>query len=242
MRKTIGLCFMIIMGLTCRAYGQKIHAHNDYENERPFWGAFEAGAHSIEVDVYLKDHTLYVTHAEKEIMPRNTLDKLYLMPLESVQGQMQDTLQLLVDIKSEAYTTLDALMLLLDAHPSLQQSKIKFVISGNRPDEKDYGNYPAYLFFDYQNINKLPADLSKIALLSLPFYRFSKWQTEGTIAEEKALLAIIQKAHAAGLPIRFWATPDYPLAWLKLKYMDVDFINTDHPKKCALFLAISQKY
>lgn len=236
MQKVASICMLLLLVSFSLAFGQKIHAHNDYETEKPFWGAFEVGAHSIEVDVYLKNNTLYVTHAEKEIMPSNTLDELYLKPLESVLGQMQDTLQLLVDIKSEAYTTLDALMLLLDAHPSLQQSKIKFVISGNRPDKKDYGNYPAYLFFDYQNIDKLPADLSKIALLSLPFYRFSNWQKEGTIAEEKDLLAIIQKAHAAGLPIRFWATPDYPLAWLKLRNMGVDFINTDHPKQCALFM------
>lgn len=236
MSKGAGLCLLLILGLTYRSIGQKIHAHNDYETEKPFWGAFEVGAHSIEVDVFLKNNTLFVTHAEKDIMPSYTLDELYLKPLESVLVQMQDTLQLLVDIKSEAYTTLDALMLLLDAHPSLQQSKIKFVISGNRPEEKHFRNYPAYLFFDYQKIDKLPTDLSKIALLSLPFYRFSSWHGEGTIAEEKELLDIIQKAHAAGLPIRFWATPDCPMAWLKLKNMGVDFINTDRPQKISLFM------
>ena len=50
-----------------------IHSHNDYAQERPFWGAYEAGADSIEADVYLVDGDLLVAHTRKELKKENTL-------------------------------------------------------------------------------------------------------------------------------------------------------------------------
>ena len=44
-----------------------IHSHNDYAQKRPFWGAYEAGADSIEADVFLVDCDLLVAHSRKEL-------------------------------------------------------------------------------------------------------------------------------------------------------------------------------
>lgn len=46
-----------------------IHSHNDYAQERPFWGAYEAGADSIEADVFLVGGDLLVAHSRKELKP-----------------------------------------------------------------------------------------------------------------------------------------------------------------------------
>ena len=84
-----------------------IHSHNDYAQERPFWGAYEAGADSIEADVYLVDGDLLVAHTRKELKKENTLRRLYLEPLREVMrkngGRARadgKPLQLMVDIKS----------------------------------------------------------------------------------------------------------------------------------------------
>jgi len=41
------------------------------------------------------------------------------------------------------------------------------------------------------------------------------------------LKQIVEKAHAQGRKIRFWATPDKPEVWKALFDAGVDLINTD---------------
>ena len=62
----------------------RVHSHNDYAQKRPFWGAYEAGADSIEADVFLVDGELLVAHSRKELKKENTLRRLYLEPLRTV--------------------------------------------------------------------------------------------------------------------------------------------------------------
>lgn len=49
--------------------------------------------------------------------------------------------------------------------------------------------------------------------------------------------AIIEKAHAQGRRVRFWATADSPEVWGELFDLGVDFINSDHLSGLAAFLA-----
>ncbi|WP_165605835.1 hypothetical protein [Flavivirga aquatica] len=41
----------------------------------PFWNAYANGASSIEIDVFYKESTLYVTHSEEEIINNRTIRK-----------------------------------------------------------------------------------------------------------------------------------------------------------------------
>ena len=72
MKKIIGIVALVFwfLGTQHNLLAQetyKVHSHNDYEQELPFWYAYSNGAASIEADVFLKNGTLYVTHAENEI-------------------------------------------------------------------------------------------------------------------------------------------------------------------------------
>ena len=83
-----------------------------------------------------------------------------------------DRLQLLVDFKSEAYTSLNKLISTLKKYPDIiNDSRISIVISGNRPKLEEHKNYPPYIHFDYQSLKKITEDepLNKIALISLNF-------------------------------------------------------------------------
>ena len=63
----------------------KVHSHNDYAQELPFWYAYSNGAESIEADLFLQNDTLYVTHAQNEIEEGKTFEKLYLYKLSSLE-------------------------------------------------------------------------------------------------------------------------------------------------------------
>jgi len=237
------LTFLLITGLNS-LFAQKIHSHNDYVQARPFWEAYESGANSIEADVYLIDGKLYVAHEKNEINPKITLEKLYLEPLNKVvKSKKRQELQILIDLKTSAEPTLKAVTEAISKYPKLanahaKKKYIKFVISGNRPPISDYTKYPRYICFDHQSLKDLDkGDKSKIALVSFSFGSYSKWKGDKPMKDEEKLKlkTIIDSVHAYGYPIRFWATPDNPLAWQTLFDLTVDFINTDQPKVCRSF-------
>jgi alkaline phosphatase len=219
----------------------RVHSHNDYEQERPFWEAYEAECGSIEVDIFLQNDSIFVAHELETIDKKRTLNSLYLKPITKVlAGAQTRPFQLLIDIKTEAKPTLERLIIELKQYPVLlTQNKVKFVISGNCPAPQHYGNYPLYIFFDHQSIEDLDEiDLKKVALVSLPFYKTVFWNGKEelpTVAKQK-VKAILEIVHAQGLPFRFWATPDTELSWKTMSELSVDFINTDKPKACSNFL------
>jgi alkaline phosphatase len=235
--------FLYLFFLSTSLFSQefRVHSHNDYAQDVPFWKAFKAGCASIEADLILKKGELYVAHNEEDIKDSHTFELLYLKPLKAVlkdDANSMTELQLLLDIKTEAKETLKTLMLTLDKYPSLvNNKKIKFVISGNRPAPEEYKLYPSYLSFDYQTVDIWPADWNKIALVSLPFYKYSFWN--GKVVKDfdaEKFSKIIQEIHAQNKRVRFWATPDTELAWKTFYELGIDFINTDHPDECVKYL------
>jgi alkaline phosphatase len=237
--------FFLVLGLSMQlisAQSFKVHSHNDYLQEVPFWSAYANGVNSIEIDVFLKEGKLYVAHAASDIVLNRTLQTLYLKPIEnmrSLQLGKGQPLQILVDIKSEAYTTLSQLVLVLDKYSEII-SDISIVISGNRPKVEDYFNYPAYISFDYQSL-EAPKDKKvwdKVALISLNFKNFSSWNGKGrlTLPDYKKVKSAIDKAHTFNKPFRFWGTPDSKTAWKAFLDLGVDFINTDMPYASTSYL------
>lgn len=238
---------VVFIGFTWGALAQiGIHSHNDYAQPKPLFGALEAHASSIEVDVILKDSILYVAHEFESIDSTKTLQSAYLGPL--LQLVLDDdprftNLYLLIDIKTEAYQSLEAVIGATEAilpftYPSMDNG-IRLVISGNRPSPKDYLNYPDYLFFDCQEIDQTPIESwSKVAMISQSFRRFSNWNGEAALSkyEHERLTSFINRAKTFGKPVRLWAVPDTPKAWNWSIESGLDYINTDQPLRVREFL------
>ncbi len=220
-----------------------IHSHNDYQQTIPFWTAYNNGLNSIEIDVFLKNENLYVTHSESEIIKERTIESLYLTPLSKVISDQLDfinKLQILIDVKSEARITLNKLIQILNQYPQIiDQENISIVISGNRPDPKEYVYYPNFIHFDYQSLDPLENQKmwDKIALISLNFKKTSNWNGEGGMAmkDHKKVDSVIRIAHQYGKPFRFWATPDTKVSWEVFCNLGVDYINTDQPAKASAY-------
>ena len=222
----------------------QIHSHNDYHQNVPFWSAYANGLNSIEVDIFLKGDTLFVTHDEDEIIENRTIENLYLQPIQRALslrlGNFKE-LQLLVDIKSEPYSTLKKLISVLDKYPGIiNEKKVSIVISGNRPKSNEYINYPDHIRFDYQSLADIgdEAGWNKVALISLNFKKYSSWNGKGRLTEEdhKMAKSVVDKAHSYAKPFRFWGSPDSKTAWKAFKDLGVDFINTDTPYASATYL------
>ena len=106
MRKTIGILFLTAISFVSFAQ-TKIHSHNDYNRQRPFFEAYELKADQIEVDIFLVGDSLVVAHSKKQIKIENTLNKLYLMPISSLFKQHKNrcsvddnyTFSLMIDVK-----------------------------------------------------------------------------------------------------------------------------------------------
>jgi alkaline phosphatase len=222
----------------------QIHSHNDYHQNVPFWNAYANGLNSIEVDVFLKNDTLFATHGEREIIKDRTIESLYLKPIQNVLSlklKSHRKLQLLIDVKSEARATLNKLMYVLGQYPEIINNKnISIVISGNRPDHNEYVNYPDYILFDYQSLEDIEDAKvwNKVALISLNFKTFSVWNGKGriTATDYEKVNSVIKRAHSIGKPFRFWGAPDSKTAWKAFNDMGVDFINTDMPNRASTYL------
>ncbi|WP_232622878.1 alkaline phosphatase [Pareuzebyella sediminis] len=237
------LLFAIKMAFPQEDPSFRVHSHNDYLQDIPFYAAVAAGASSVEADVFLKDDKLMVAHTKAEIVNGRTLESLYLEPLQrniEMDFVFERPFQLLIDIKSEAYPTLEAITEVLKKYPAIISKKyINIVISGNRPKIEDYTNYPDYIFFDYQSLDPVTDSKTrnKIALVSLSFKNFSTWNGKGRLTAEdyNKVSSVIEKAHAIGKPFRFWATPDSKTSWKAFVKLGVDFINTDMPFECVSY-------
>jgi alkaline phosphatase len=213
------------------------HSHNDYEQEQPFTLAYQHGFGSIEADIWLKDGNIFVAHDAKDIRSSRTLAALYLQPIDSILKVNKSIyphaqkLQLLIDIKTEALSSLSALIEVLKQYPSIIENKrIIIAVSGNRPDPKKYAEYPSFIYFDGRPTEVYSREaLKKVALISEAFYKFSLWKGEGSMREEekKKMMEVVEASHQMKKPFRFWATPDTKDAWKMLMDIQTDFINTD---------------
>lgn len=250
----ISWIFLLFAGIACSAQQKTYttahaHSHNDYEQAMPFQDAWQHGFGSIEADIWLRGGRLIVAHDSAGLSRQWTLDSLYLLPLQLgieknngwVYADKTRSLQLMIDIKSEATATLDKLVETLKTYPVLIHcASLKILISGNRPAPAHFSSYPSWIYFDGE-LNKAyqPDELKKIEMLSDNFARYSRWKGVGAIPEKDSIVLqhLIDKTHRLGKKIRFWNAPDNENAWQTFMRLGVDFINTDKIAELSGFLA-----
>lgn len=233
----------------------KAHAHNDYLHERPLLDALTHGFCSVEADIFLVDGQLLVAHSFVELSPDRTLEKLYLQPLRERVRQHnghvypnETPFTLLIDIKKDGAKTYQALSEHLQKYNDVfshnadgqrQERAVTAIISGDRrfevinADESRIAGIDGRLADIDSN-----APVLQMPLISDNWRKHFHWDGKGEIPSDEArkLKEIVQKVHAKGRRLRFWATPDTPAAWKVLNDANVDLINTDNLPGLAEFL------
>lgn len=227
-----------------------IHSHNDYQRRVPIYQAYAQQLASIEIDVYERNGDLVVAHDRHEVATAKTIDELYLRPILDLfkanggkpWADSENTFSILVDLKTPANPTLDILTKKLAKYQDVFNVEknpygVKVIISGNRPDPKDFHKYPSFIYFDGDRLDYTEKELEKIAMISFSLRDNADWNGKGMFKkdQQKKVEELIEGVHKLGKPIRFWAAPDGVNAWNRLHTMGVDYINTDLPEACADF-------
>ncbi|MCP2025435.1 alkaline phosphatase [Flavobacterium sp. HSC-32F16] len=249
MKKIITLfCLQFFVFVQAQEYtSSNIHSHNDYASKLPFFGAYSNEAGVIEADVFLVNNELFVAHTSKEIAQHNTLKSLYLEPLSSKLKNLgskaypsNKPLILMIDIKSDADSTLKVIAQQLKTFPDIIANKnIKVVISGNRPNPAQWKDYPEFIYFDGRlNENYTTDELARVEMISEDLHELTVWNGKGVLtqADLEKIQSTIKKVHNQNKKIRFWATQDNVNTWMTLMNLKVDFIGTDNVPELTHFI------
>lgn len=250
MKKLYILIVLVLAGWLATAQPSRpaLHAHNDYVHPIPFLTAYYHHAGSIEADVFLVKGELVVAHTAAEVNPKNTLEKLYLKPLDErirlhegkPYARQEQQLVLMIDLKSEGVSTLQALVKKLREYPALTTATgFRIIVSGQVPAEARWSEFPTYIYFDGRpGKTYSEAAWLRIGMISQDFGRYTRWNGKGILppTDRATMMKDIEAAHQHNKPFRFWATPDALNTWITLLDLGVDFIGTDHIESLADFL------
>ncbi|MEH6304373.1 alkaline phosphatase [Olivibacter sp. CPCC 100613] len=254
-KKWICLCSLISVGLFAQAQSYSVnknaHSHNDYLQAQPFYTAYANRFASIEIDVFLKNDSLYVAHEEGQIKPGHTLQALYIKPLLHEialhHGKVYPEggkLQFLIDLKTQGEPALKILEQQLAPirtyfDVNRNPDAVRLVISGNMPDPGRFQDFDSIFYFDGRaQTHYNDEQLKRVAFYSAPFQAFSTWNGLGRITEPERgrVKHFVDSVHALGKPVRFWGCPDTKTTWQAFIKLGVDYLNTDSPNALAVFL------
>jgi hypothetical protein len=253
--------FCLLLLIFCAAapatapFTSRIHAHNDYQHPRPLLDALDAGARSVEADIYLVNGVLLVAHSPGELNLKRSLESLYLDPLRqriadhngSVYGD-GEALFLLIDIKTESSTTYPALRAALERYanllthytPEKKTGPITVILTGHQPARSILTGEADRLAACDGAVKDLSTNpsLDLVPLISGSWETMFKWDGTGEMPDnERATISrIVQQAHEQHRTVRFWGGPDNENMWRQLQALDVDWINTDHLAEASAFL------
>lgn len=232
MKKILIFIWLSILSFVLQAQ-VKIHSHNDYTHQKPFYNAVENKTFSIEADIFLVGDSLIVSHSRNEIKAENTLVKMYLQPIKDLSKTNRFySFQFMIDVKDSFNLTYPVLLKSLKKYKNDFKNKgmkISVVISGSRPKDADFHKYPEVFFDGLPNHVYAPEDLKKVVMISDNFATYSKWKGIGEISEadQAKIKELIDHAHKIGKPFRFWNAPDNETGWKLLRSLGADIINTD---------------
>jgi hypothetical protein len=251
----------LLLFVAFNAYSQNIplinaFAHNDYWHKRPLYDALDNGYTHIEADIYLRRGKLVVAHLLPLFKRHRTLERLYLDPLaayiNSSNGQaprMFSPLMLMIDIKSDANKTYEALSALLEKYKNMLsgyengvfvQRQITIVITGHKPFQilKEQQNRLAFIDEDLLKVQQDTLAANVYQTASCKYSKIVNWNGSGIFPslQKKRLCHYVNIAHRYGKKVRLWASPENPAVWNELLDCGVDLINTDKLPELKNFL------
>ena len=241
-----------------------VHSHNDYERRVPLFDALSVGCQGVEADVWLTNNELFLGHTERSLNANRTLRSLYLDPLLKILDQQNkdlppggrphgvystspnETLVLLIDIKSDGASTLPTVLSQLEPlrskgyltfHNStdLITSALTIVATGTTPFSAILHHPPAstnptltthrdvffdaplnYLSTEYNSSNSFYASAPLSSGVGKLWFPESLNRKQRDIVDEQT-----KRASEKGLRARYWDTPGWPVAWRNLVWRDL---------------------
>jgi glycerophosphoryl diester phosphodiesterase len=224
------------------------HAHNDYVHSKPLTDALKYGFTSIEIDVFLHNNKLVVSHLPFALNNKKDIEELYLKPIKEMIERngghvFSDTtvsLIFMIDFKTDREPTYKKLKEILEPYKNIitfykgseaiNSAPLQILISGSSPRAMMRTEISTCATIDagVGDIN-YPDRLMNATRCSSAWRSYFKWTGIGKFkpAEHNKLIELVNSAHKAGKQIRFYAIPDKPKVWAVLLDAGVDWINTN---------------
>ncbi|MDR1090790.1 MAG: alkaline phosphatase [Prevotella sp.] len=227
-----------------------IHSHNDHHKRVPFYQAYAQQIASIGIDVSDQGGELVLSKAESGSSSVRSFHETYISPIvnlfEQNNGKLWKdsdyTLTLLINLKTPALPTLGKLKVMLESHPEVFNPEnnpmaVKVVVSGEKPESKDFAGYAPYITFDGDRLDYTEKELEHISVISFPLRKYTDWNGKGMFKKDQlnTVSELIESVHVLKKPIRFYSAPDGVNAWNMLHNMGVDYISTTKPELCSDF-------
>lgn len=234
------------------------HAHNDYEHRRPLFDALDHGFCSVEADIHLVDGQLLVAHNRASVKKERTLQALYLDPLRKLATEHHGKIYgneprffLLIDIKSDFAQVYPVLRKVLEEYAGIltrfengkvRTNTVTVVLTGNYslPTVAADTNRLAGVDGRLKDLSSIQSH-DAVLWISDSWKPTFKWNGKGTMPQaERALLhSVVERAHAKGKLVRFWAAPQTSEMWSELAANGVDLLNADDLAALEKFLLAS---
>ena len=252
--RSILLIWLAALGLQLSA--QQIiesgHSHNDYMHEHPLTDALSYGYKSIEIDVWLHDGKLIVSHEGVGLDSKKGIEELYIKPIQErvktnggwvYAGDTTPTI-FMVEFKSEPEAAYIKLKELIEKYKELfcdrmgRGGPVKLLITGHRPWKSLLKGMELYITADgaiSQSADAVPASI--IERVSDPYRSHFHWRGKGLMpkAQKARLDSLVKTAHDHDRQIRFYACPENENIWRTLLEAGVDWINVDDLRRFATF-------
>ena len=238
-------CFILWAGIAF-TQDERIHSHNDYHQAEPLYNAVRNQAWSIEADIYLVGDKILVAHDTEELASAPSLEHLYLRPIQKLFKQNRGRISkakdyapvLMIDIKSDAGTTLPALIRIFEPYtqvfnPVKKKKAVKVIISGDRGSPDTWLSWPSWLYFDGRpNESYTGKMLQRVGLISDSYSKYAD--------DPDQIISVSSRVHDQGKLLRLWGAPDEALSWARLKALGVDIINTDRVTECRRYFGVGE--
>lgn len=194
------------------------YAHNDYSNLRPLSDAVAAGMRGVEADLFREGQDLLVGHGRNGLSPLATLERLYLIPLQTRWQRCGRLLPdgspflLNIELKENDPFAFNLLVRQLTTYRELlDQGSVRVVLVGWWPSVS--AEWPVFLgvqlLLEDDPITGLATAGPPVGLVSVDYSRSLKWNGRGTPPRSAVLALERARAVATSLdvPLRVHQVP-----------------------------------
>lgn len=227
-----------------------LHAHNDYEKDVPLFKALKYEFRSLEVDVFLHEGRLVVSHIPFQLDVKPGLEELYIHPMARLQSENfwqnypAQPLRLMIDMKEATQAGVDSLRALIQRYPRLftgLQAPVRVFLSGGasrhffRPSDTLYWGMDDPLPDLWHNRVQPDAFTMQASMSWQAFRRRYLWSQDRNLHDSLAR-SMTSWFRQRSIPVRLYAAGNRPRQWKRLSDWGFTVINVDRYKRAQRWL------
>lgn len=249
------LCGQGAVCVHSQAPGIWLHAHNDYEKDRPLSEALKYGFQSIEADIFLHRGRLVVSHVPLRLDFKPDLEELYFKPLTKLWEQQFFShypacpLRLMIDMKNASAPAVDSLRRLVTRYAGLfvgPQAPVRIILSGGarrslmKPADTVMWGLDDGVKALWEKA-QAPDAFTAQASMAWPAFKKRYLKARSAHQQDSLVKQLTAWFRERSIPLRLYAAGNNPRQWKRLADWGFSVINVDRYKRARDWLNHYQK-